>query len=69
MSRVDSEMLRELMEESGKTELKLLVLSLYAENERSRHVYERLGFKETGHIKAYHLRDEYSDEVTIALEL
>lgn len=50
--------------------MKLLVLKLYAENDCIRHVYERLGFKETGRVsKAFYLDGEYSNEVTMVLEL
>jgi RimJ/RimL family protein N-acetyltransferase len=47
--------------------LRLLVLSVYATNRRAIHVYEKVGFVQTGRVPGKHLREgEYIDEVTMA---
>ena len=67
---IGSEMIGALMEESRKRGLKLLVLRLFADNDRARHVYEKLGFREVGRVsKALCRNGEYSDEVIMALDL
>ena len=67
---IGGEMIRVLVEESRKKGLKLLVLRLFAENDRARHVYEKIGFKEVGRVpKALSRSGEYSDEAMMALEL
>ncbi len=67
---IGTEMIRVLIEESRKRGLKLLVLRLFADNERARRVYENLGFRETGRVaRALYRMGMYSDEVTMALEL
>jgi RimJ/RimL family protein N-acetyltransferase len=67
---IGSEMIRVLVEESRKKGLKLLVLRLFAENSRARHVYEKFGFREVGRVpRAFCRGAEYSDEVIMALGL
>jgi RimJ/RimL family protein N-acetyltransferase len=47
--------------------LKLLTLSVYATNERAKHVYQKLGFVETGRIpKKFFKEGKYVDEITMA---
>jgi RimJ/RimL family protein N-acetyltransferase len=47
--------------------LRLLVLSVYATNNRAIHVYEKVGFVQTGGVPGKHLREgKYIDEVTMA---
>jgi len=43
---IGTEMVGALVEESRKRGLKLLVLRVFADNDRARHVYEKLGFRE-----------------------
>ena len=67
---IGTEMIRILIEESRKRRLKLLVLRLFADNDRARHVYEKLGFRETGRVSgALYRSGRYCDEVTMALDL
>jgi RimJ/RimL family protein N-acetyltransferase len=67
---IGTEMIRILIEESRKKRLKLLVLRLFADNDRAKHVYEKLGFRETGRVsRALYRNGRYSDEVTMALDL
>jgi RimJ/RimL family protein N-acetyltransferase len=67
---IGTEMMGILVDKSRKRGLKLLVLRLFAENDRARHVYEKLGFREVGRVpRALCRNGEYSDEVTMALVL
>jgi len=67
---IGTEMMRLLIEESRKTGLRLLCLSVYESNLRARHVYEKVGFREVGRIpKAICKGGQYLDEVVMALEL
>ena len=67
---IGTEMLGILVDESRKRELKLLVLRLFADNDRARHVYEKLGFREAGRVpRALCRNGEYSDEVIMVLVL
>ena len=67
---IGTEMMRVLAEESGKTGLKLLRLSVFDSNLRARHVYEKVGFREVGRIpRAIRKGDSYVDEVWMVLEL
>lgn len=67
---IGTEMMRALIEESRKTGLKLLRLTVFESNSRAKHVYEKVGFQETGKIpKAIRHKDSYLDEVCMALEL
>ena len=47
---IGTEMLRTLISQAKTMCLKLLKLSVYSSNERAIHVYNKLGFKETGRI-------------------
>jgi RimJ/RimL family protein N-acetyltransferase len=67
---IGTEMLRILADESRKAGLKLLRLSFFDSNQRARHVYEKVGFREVGRIpKAIRKGEGYVDEVYMALEL
>ena len=67
---IGTEMLRILADESRKSGLKLLRLSVFDSNQRARHVYEKVGFREVGRIpKAIRKGEGYVDEVYMALEL
>jgi RimJ/RimL family protein N-acetyltransferase len=67
---IGTEMLRILVDESRKSGLKLLKLTLFDSNQRARHVYEKAGFREVGRIpKAMRKGDGYADEVYMVLEL
>ena len=56
-----------MIEQARAVGLKLLTLSVYATNERARHVYQKLGFVETGRIPKKFFKDgKYVDEITMA---
>lgn len=55
-----------LLEQVRNMGLKGLTLFVFASNERAVHVYEKVGFVETGLIPKKHLKDgRYIDEVTM----
>jgi RimJ/RimL family protein N-acetyltransferase len=65
--RIGTEIMKSLIEQARAVGLKLLTLSVYATNERARHVYQRLGFVETGRIPKKLFKDgKYVDEITMA---
>jgi len=67
---IGTEMMRVLVEESGRAGLRLLRLTVFGSNLRARHVYEKVGFREIGKMpKAIRQGDEFVDEVSMALEL
>jgi RimJ/RimL family protein N-acetyltransferase len=58
--------MKSLIEQARAVGLKLLTLSVYATNERAKHVYQKLGFVETGRIpKKFFKEGEYVDEITM----
>jgi RimJ/RimL family protein N-acetyltransferase len=67
---IGTEMIKMLIEESHKVGLSVLVLTLFSHNDRARHVYEKLGFKETGRIpKGLFRNRKYIDEVIMTREI
>jgi RimJ/RimL family protein N-acetyltransferase len=67
---IGTEMMAVLIEESRKAGLKLLVLGVFETNNRARHVYEKLGFKEIGRVpKGIFRNGRYIDEIRMALFL
>lgn len=67
---IGTEMIKTLIEQAHAMNLKLLTLSVYATNERARHVYQKLGFVETGRIpKKFFKEGKYLDEITMAKAL
>nr|MDO8099170.1 GNAT family protein [Candidatus Njordarchaeota archaeon] len=67
---IGTEMMRVLIEESRKMGLKLLILDVFGTNERARHVYEKMGFKEVGRIPDGLFRNgKYVDDVRMAFRL
>lgn len=61
---IGTEMMKALVEQARNMGLKVLTLSAFATNERATHVYEKIGFVQTGGIPKKHLRDgQYVDEV------
>jgi len=67
---IGTEMMRALVEESKRAELRLLRLTVFDSNLRAIHVYETVGFREVGKMpKAIRQGDEYVDEVYMAKEL
>ena len=61
---IGTEIMRTLVEHGRKIGLKVLTLSAFGTNKRAIHVYEKVGFVETGRIPKKHFRDgQYIDEV------
>jgi RimJ/RimL family protein N-acetyltransferase len=61
---IGTEIMKALVEEARKMNLKVLTLALFATNERARHVYEKIGFVETGRIPKKHFKDnKFIDEI------
>jgi len=67
---IGTEMMKTLIEESRKMGLKVLVLEVFASNKRARHVYEKVGFKESGRIpKGIYKKGKYIDSITMTMTL
>jgi len=61
---IGTEMMRTLIEQARKTGLKVLTLSVYANNEPAKHLYRKVGFTEIGRIPRKFLKDgKYIDEI------
>lgn len=59
-----TEMMKALETQARKMGLKVLMLSAFATNKRAIHVYEKVGYVQTGYIPKKHFRDgQYIDEV------
>ena len=57
-------MMRVLIEQAEKMGMKVLTLTAFASNKRAIHVYEKVGFVQTGLIPKKHLKEgKYIDEV------
>ena len=60
-------MMRTMVQEAQRIGLKVLVLSVFATNERAIHVYEKLGFVPTGRVPKKHFKQgKYVDEIEMA---
>ena len=63
-------MIKTLILQAKKLNLKLIELSVFATNERAIHVYRKMGFKESGRKPNYIFKDgEYINHVDMVLEL
>jgi RimJ/RimL family protein N-acetyltransferase len=64
------QMMKALIEQSHKMGLRVLTLSAFESNKRAIHVYEKVGFVQTGRIPRKFFREgKYIDEVIMALVL
>lgn len=62
--RIGTRMMQTLVNEAKKQSLKVLTLSAFASNKRAIHVYEKIGFVQTGLIPKKHFKEgKYIDEV------
>jgi len=60
-------MMRTIVKEAQRIGLKVLVLSVFATNKRAIHVYEKLGFVQTGLVPKKHFKKgKYVDEIAMA---
>jgi len=65
-SGIGTAMMKTLAEQAREMCLKVLTLSAFAANERAIHVYEKVGFVQTGRIPKKHFKEgEYMDEITM----
>jgi RimJ/RimL family protein N-acetyltransferase len=63
-SGIGTEMMNTLMRQASDLGLKVLTLNVFATNKRAIHVYEKVGFLETGRVPMKHFREgQYIDEV------
>jgi RimJ/RimL family protein N-acetyltransferase len=61
---IGTEIMKALIDQAGRWGLQVLTLNVFASNKRAFHVYEKVGFVETGRIPRKFLRDgEYIDEI------
>jgi RimJ/RimL family protein N-acetyltransferase len=57
-------MMKTLVGQAEKMGLKVLTLTAFASNERAIHVYEKVGFVQTGRVLKKHFKDgKYIDEI------
>jgi ribosomal protein S18 acetylase RimI-like enzyme len=63
-------MMQTMVKEAKRVGLKILVLSVFATNKRAIHVYEKLGFEQTGLVPKKHFKQgKYVDEIAMAKPL
>jgi len=61
---IGTEMMKTLVEQAMALGLKVLTLQAFATNKRAVHVYEKVGFVQTGRVPKKHFKDgQYIDEV------
>lgn len=66
---IGTEMLNTLIEEAKNFQMKVLVISAFANNSRAIHTYEKVGFKHCGRIpKSILYKNEHIDEVVLFRE-
>jgi len=64
---IGTEMVKTLVDQAKSMGLKILTLSVFANNERAHHVYRRAGFVDTGRIpKKFFKEGKYIDEIMMA---
>jgi ribosomal protein S18 acetylase RimI-like enzyme len=64
---IGTEMMKMMVKQARAADLKLLTLSVYATNERAKHVYQKLGFMETGRVPMTFFKEgKYIDEIMMA---
>jgi len=67
---IGTEMLGTLISHAREIGLKMLRLSVFSSNPRAKHVYEKVGFRETGRIPKEIFKDsKYVDEIIMTMEL
>ncbi len=64
---IGTRVMRAIVKEAQRISLKVLVLSVFATNKRAIHVYEKVGFVQTGRVPKKHFREgKYVDEIAMA---
>jgi len=67
---IGTEMLRTLFTQAERMSLKMLTLTVFSTNKRAMHVYEKVGFKETGCIpNEIHKNGKFIDHVIVVKQL
>ena len=67
---IGTRLMKSLISQAKTMKLKILTLEVYSTNKRAIHVYEKLGFKETGRIpKGLFRNEKYIDQVIMVKEL
>jgi RimJ/RimL family protein N-acetyltransferase len=67
---IGTEMLGTLISHAREIGLKMFRLSVFSSNPRAKHVYEKVGFRETGRIPKEIFKDsKYVDEIIMTMEL
>jgi RimJ/RimL family protein N-acetyltransferase len=67
---IGTEMLKTSIYQAEKMNLKMLTLTVFSTNKRAKHVYEKVGFKETGRIPNELFKNgKYIDDVIMVKEL
>jgi ribosomal protein S18 acetylase RimI-like enzyme len=67
---IGSEMLKCLFSQAEEMGLKMLTLTVFSTNKRAIHVYEKVGFRETGRIpNDIYKNEEFVDEIIMVKEL
>ena len=67
---IGTRLMKSLISQAKTMNLKILTLEVYSTNKRAIHVYEKLGFKETGRIpKGLFRNEKYIDQVIMVKEL
>lgn len=67
---VGTEMMKTLIDQARIMGIKILAFDVYATNKREIHVYEKVGFMETGKIpKRYYKKGKYIDAVIMTKEI
>lgn len=64
---IGTRVMRAMVKEAQRIGLKVLVLSVFATNVRAIHVYEKVGFVQTGRVPKKHFKEgKYIDEIAMA---
>ena len=64
---IGTRIMRAIAKEAQRVGLKVLVLSVFATNKRAIHVYEKVGFVQTGRVPKKHFKEgKYIDEIAMA---
>ena len=67
---IGTEMLGALIAHGREIGLRVIKLSVFSTNPRAKHVYEKVGFRETGRIPREFFKDgKYADEILMTMEL
>jgi ribosomal protein S18 acetylase RimI-like enzyme len=67
---IGTRIMQAMAKEAQRIGLKVLILSVFASNKRAIHIYEKVGFVQTGRVPKKHFRDgKFIDEISMARSL